>query len=102
MSAKESEYRIFVGGLSWDITERQLEDAFSRFGKVVDCQVWIFYPYYAFLFILLYYYTETQSCSEFAYVYFVCHLSSWQEDGRNHELFVGWFWKQITNMVYVC
>nr|GFB30081.1 glycine-rich RNA-binding protein RZ1C isoform X1 [Tanacetum cinerariifolium] len=38
MAAKDSDYRIFVGGLSWDVTERQLEDAFSRFGKIVDAQ----------------------------------------------------------------
>uniref|UniRef100_A0A6N2LSK0 CCHC-type domain-containing protein n=1 Tax=Salix viminalis TaxID=40686 RepID=A0A6N2LSK0_SALVM len=38
MSGKE-ENRIFVGGLSWDITERQLENAFDRFGKIVECQV---------------------------------------------------------------
>ncbi|KAB5544097.1 hypothetical protein DKX38_012209 [Salix brachista] len=37
MSGKE-ENRIFVGGLSWDITERQLENAFDRFGKIVECQ----------------------------------------------------------------
>ncbi|KAK6933431.1 RNA recognition motif domain [Dillenia turbinata] len=37
--AGRDEYRIFVGGLSWDITDRQLEDAFSRFGKVLEAQV---------------------------------------------------------------
>ncbi|KAL2537769.1 putative glycine-rich RNA-binding protein RZ1C [Forsythia ovata] len=36
---KEQDYRIFVGGLSRDIIERQLEDAFSRFGKIIDSQV---------------------------------------------------------------
>ncbi|KAL8518052.1 hypothetical protein ACS0TY_009371 [Phlomoides rotata] len=39
MADKDQDYRIFVGGLSWDVTERQLENAFSRFGKIVDCQV---------------------------------------------------------------
>jgi heterogeneous nuclear ribonucleoprotein G len=38
MAGKE-ENRIFVGGLSWDITERQLENAFDRFGKIVESQV---------------------------------------------------------------
>ncbi|KAJ4977639.1 hypothetical protein NE237_008419 [Protea cynaroides] len=38
MVGKE-EMRIFVGGLSWDTTERQLENAFSRFGKVVESQI---------------------------------------------------------------
>ncbi|XP_065870283.1 glycine-rich RNA-binding protein RZ1C isoform X1 [Euphorbia lathyris] len=38
MAGKE-ENRIFVGGLSWDVTERQLENAFNRYGKVVECQV---------------------------------------------------------------
>ncbi|PKA46930.1 Glycine-rich RNA-binding protein 10 [Apostasia shenzhenica] len=38
MSSKE-EARIFVGGLSWETSDRQLEAAFSRFGKVLDAQV---------------------------------------------------------------
>ncbi|KAL5975070.1 hypothetical protein ACLOJK_031746 [Asimina triloba] len=37
MAGKE-EMRIFVGGLSWDTTDRQLEDAFSRFGKILEAQ----------------------------------------------------------------
>ncbi|KAL6637137.1 hypothetical protein ACP70R_024709 [Stipagrostis hirtigluma subsp. patula] len=37
MAGKE-EGRIFVGGLSWQTDERKLEEAFCRFGKVVDAQ----------------------------------------------------------------
>lgn len=38
MAAKEGS-RIFVGGLSPEVTERDLERAFSRFGDILDCQV---------------------------------------------------------------
>jgi len=38
MAGKE-ENRIFVGGLSWNVTERQLHHAFDRFGKIVECKV---------------------------------------------------------------
>lgn len=38
MSGKEDN-RIFVGGLAWDVTERQLEHAFSRCGKIIESQV---------------------------------------------------------------
>lgn len=37
--AGKDENRIFVGGLSWDVNERQLENAFCRFGKIIDSQV---------------------------------------------------------------
>ncbi|CAA7032750.1 unnamed protein product [Microthlaspi erraticum] len=45
MKDRESEgsldNRIFVGGLSWDVTERQLEDAFDRYGKINECQIMV-------------------------------------------------------------
>ncbi|KAE9592448.1 putative RNA recognition motif domain-containing protein [Lupinus albus] len=37
MSGKE-ENRIFVGGLSSDVSERQLHRAFDRYGKILECQ----------------------------------------------------------------
>ncbi|KAG6602289.1 Glycine-rich RNA-binding protein RZ1C, partial [Cucurbita argyrosperma subsp. sororia] len=38
MAAKD-EYRIFVGGLSWNVSERELENAFSRYGKIIETQI---------------------------------------------------------------
>ena len=37
--AGREENRIFVGGLAWDTTETQLEDAFSRYGKILQSVV---------------------------------------------------------------
>lgn len=52
MAAKE-DHRIFVGGLSWNVTERQLENAFARFGKVIEAQVFssFFKSVYIYVFI---------------------------------------------------
>ena len=33
------QFRVFVGGLSWEINDRELEDEFRRFGKVLDAKV---------------------------------------------------------------
>lgn len=41
------ESRIFVGGLSWDVTERQLESTFDRYGKITECQVLYRFSYFA-------------------------------------------------------
>ncbi|KAI4347673.1 hypothetical protein L6164_008464 [Bauhinia variegata] len=38
MAGKE-ENRIFVGGLSWDVSQRQLEHVFGRYGKIVETQI---------------------------------------------------------------
>ena len=37
--AGRDENRIFVGGLAWETTEKQLEDAFSRYGKIIESLV---------------------------------------------------------------
>ncbi len=31
--------RLFIGGLSWNVTSAQLEEAFAKFGKVTSCDV---------------------------------------------------------------
>lgn len=33
------QFRVFVGGLSWEISDRELENEFKRFGKVIDAKV---------------------------------------------------------------
>ncbi|KAK9126590.1 hypothetical protein Scep_015436 [Stephania cephalantha] len=39
--ASKVENRIFVGGLSWETSDRDLEDAFGRYGKIVEAQLFI-------------------------------------------------------------
>jgi len=50
MSGKQ-EHRIFVGGLGWDVTERELEEAFECYGKILECQVPFSLPSLYFLLI---------------------------------------------------
>ena len=33
------EYRCFVGGLAWATDDRNLEQAFSQFGEILDAKV---------------------------------------------------------------
>ncbi|MCO5560938.1 hypothetical protein L7F22_014558 [Adiantum nelumboides] len=37
--ATEAEYRCFIGGLSWETTDRDLEDAFQPFGNILEAKV---------------------------------------------------------------
>ncbi|KAF4370978.1 hypothetical protein CsatB_016811 [Cannabis sativa] len=37
--AGREDNRVFVGGLAWETTERQLQDAFTRYGKILECVV---------------------------------------------------------------
>ncbi|POO01768.1 Splicing factor-like protein [Trema orientale] len=37
--ARREDNRVFVGGLAWETTDRQLEDAFTRYGKILECVV---------------------------------------------------------------
>lgn len=35
----EGEYRCFVGGLSWSTTDRDLKEAFQKFGGLLEASV---------------------------------------------------------------
>ena len=37
--ADADDYRCFVGGLSWSTTDRDLKDAFQKFGHIIEARV---------------------------------------------------------------
>ena len=37
--ALETEHRCFIGGLSWETTDRELEDAFRPYGNILEAKV---------------------------------------------------------------
>ncbi|XP_076925942.1 glycine-rich RNA-binding protein GRP1A-like isoform X2 [Bidens hawaiensis] len=39
MAAADVEYRCFVGGLAWATSDRSLEDAFSKYGEIIDSKI---------------------------------------------------------------
>ena len=39
MSRDDTASRVFVGNIQFEVTERELEEAFSKVGKVVNCKV---------------------------------------------------------------
>ncbi|EPS72946.1 hypothetical protein M569_01808 [Genlisea aurea] len=39
--SQEDEYRCFVGNLSWSTSDRNLKEAFEKFGHLVDAKLWI-------------------------------------------------------------
>jgi len=38
------EYRCFVGSLSWSTTDRDLRDAFEKFGRLIEAKVILAVP----------------------------------------------------------
>ncbi|KAL8476397.1 hypothetical protein ACS0TY_028899 [Phlomoides rotata] len=38
--ADQDEFRYFIGNLSWSTSERGLNQAFEKFGHLVDAKVW--------------------------------------------------------------
>ncbi|KAI3695535.1 hypothetical protein L1987_78532 [Smallanthus sonchifolius] len=39
MAAADVEYRCFVGGLAWATSDESLQDAFSKFGEIIDSKI---------------------------------------------------------------
>lgn len=39
--AEQEEFRCFIGNLSWSTSDRDLKDAFKKFGRLLDAKVFM-------------------------------------------------------------
>ena len=70
MSSDYEQYRVFVGGLSWEMNDRVLEDEFRRFGKVMEAKVgsqWFHFFFPAISFPVFFYFWYVSNWKDHPY-----------------------------------
>lgn len=69
--SEEVEYRCFIGGLSWNTSDRGLKEAFEKFGHLLEAKVNNNTYYYLVLTL------EVSRCNEYFDVVFFFSFSGW-------------------------